>query len=211
MRFCFTLAYFQNNDICLTKQYAYLIGKSAQIDIDIFEEDTSLSLLTNVFYILLSDHLELINTFSKIKEADYSLRLSKGSLVACVQAVIRNDFVCLKQQIEVCYSKIANKKNGKWILPDLQFFEGILNNNRVHIEESLLQLATVQHKKRNEEKLTRDLFSFPALGYAKLAWLKGIKIEIDHPLIPKELLPIKPNEDYWEYDYMKQGEFICKS
>ena len=48
------------------------------------------------------------------------------------------------------------------------------------------------------------MFSIHATGLAKLAWIKGIEVEINHPLLPKELLPINPNKEYFiEYDFLK--------
>ncbi|MFC4263902.1 Imm49 family immunity protein [Ferruginibacter yonginensis] len=48
--------------------------------------------------------------------------------------------------------------------------------------------------------------SFPALGYAKLAWLKGIEVEVKSHLVPKELLPIQPLEKYEiPYDFLKES------
>lgn len=64
------------------------------------------------------------------------------------------------------------------------------------------------HKKRNKYMgISQQFISIPALGYAKLAWLKGIEVEIDHPLIPKELLPYKPLEHYDDkYDFLRKLE-----
>ena len=53
--------------------------------------------------------------------------------------------------------------------------------------------------------IAQEYISIPALGYAKLAWLKGMEIEIDHPLIPKELLPYRPLENYVDsYGFLKE-------
>ena len=42
-----------------------------------------------------------------------------------------------------------------------------------------------------------------ALPISKLCWLKGIEVEIDHPLFPMELLPLKPLEHYDDvYDFL---------
>ena len=47
----------------------------------------------------------------------------------------------------------------------------------------------------------------PALGYAKLAWLSGIEVDIDSPLVPKELLPLQSNEKYDDsYDFLKSDQ-----
>ena len=62
------------------------------------------------------------------------------------------------------------------------------------------------HNIRNKHNiLLNEFISHPALGYAKLAWLKGIEVEIDNPLVPKELLPFKPLENYLnEYAFLDE-------
>jgi hypothetical protein len=52
------------------------------------------------------------------------------------------------------------------------------------------------HNKRSFNKLEAQYVSFPAVGYAKLAWRKGIEVEVNSPLIPSELLPVRPLEHY---------------
>ena len=34
--------------------------------------------------------------------------------------------------------------------------------------------------------------------FTKLAWMNGLEIEIDNPLVPMELMPVKPL-DYYNY------------
>jgi hypothetical protein len=47
----------------------------------------------------------------------------------------------------------------------------------------------------------------PALGYAKLAWQKGLEVEINNPLVPKEPLQVKPLDKYVDsYDFLKSYE-----
>jgi hypothetical protein len=84
----------------------------------------------------------------------------------------------------------------------------MMKRDKNKIENAITLLAGKYHKKRNREySLSNEIISIPALTYAKLAWLKGIEVEIDSPLVPKELLPFKPNNEYWEYDFMKKPEF----
>jgi len=62
-------------------------------------------------------------------------------------------------------------------------------------------VAPKMHAKRNEYKLLAEYLSFPALGYAKLAWQKGLQVTVDSPLVPKELLPVVPRESYEDSSY----------
>ncbi|MCP4522980.1 MAG: immunity 49 family protein [Candidatus Gracilibacteria bacterium] len=202
--------FFVANELTSAKQYFYLFGKTVCIDVEVFDNKDALFLnVRDCVFVLLSGQLSLISKFSNLKDSEYKARLSKGALVPCIQAVIRDDWDFLASQITICRSKIAETKNGKWINSDLEVLEGIMEKDSEKIKNAIYVLANKEHKKRNDESILNELISIPALGYAKLAWLKGIEVEIDHPLIPKELLPVQPNEEYWEYDYMKEKEFKC--
>lgn len=75
------------------------------------------------------------------------------------------------------------------------------------MKDAIIYLAGRGHRRRNDRIYRKDLISIPALSYAKLAYIKGYELDIDHPLIPKELLPVRPNDEYWEYDFMKEGKY----
>ncbi len=63
--------------------------------------------------------------------------------------------------------------------------------------KSSIQQLLKDHKKRNRQMgIAAEYISTPALGYAKLAWLKGMEVDIDHPFVPKELLPFRPLDKY---------------
>lgn len=50
-----------------------------------------------------------------------------------------------------------------------------------------------------------NYISILATGFAKIAWIRGV--EVEHALVPQELLPIKPNKEYSVYVFMKTREF----
>jgi hypothetical protein len=54
-----------------------------------------------------------------------------------------------------------------------------------------------EHRRRSKhDMLINQFISYYGLCYAKLAWLKGIPVEVNSPLVPKELLPVKPLGSY---------------
>ena len=54
--------------------------------------------------------------------------------------------------------------------------------------------------------ISHEFISYEASVLAKLAWINGIEVDIDHPLLPNELLPIQPNDNYEiEYEFLKPG------
>ncbi|WP_125782546.1 Imm49 family immunity protein [Pseudoalteromonas rubra] len=198
---------FNKKSLEKAKQFFFLDGRSTEINVRVFDSDQSLKFyIQDVVYLLLSDNIDLIERFAEIKGENYSSRLKDGSLVPLIQSLIRGDFELFDKQLKVSRNR-AEKKDWKWMIPDLDALEGIRTQDIPKIEEAIMTLATKKHRYRNSGKIYSKLLSIPALGYAKLAWLKGIEVEIDHPLIPKELLPVKPNSEYWEYDYMKMEDF----
>ena len=81
---------------------------------------------------------------------------------------------------------------------DALFYEALAEKNQNKIESILSEfLSPSMHKMRNRNfGLTNELISHPALGYAKLCWMKGINVTVNSHLVPKELLPIKPLNEY---------------
>ncbi|MDR0814353.1 MAG: immunity 49 family protein, partial [Bacteroidales bacterium] len=90
---------------------------------------------------------------------------------------------------------LSKKEEG--LRDDYEFYKALYANDKARMEEILKKMTSPQfHKKRNDNPILSQYISLPALGYAKLAWRKGIEVEVNSPLIPKELLPIKPLEKY---------------
>lgn len=55
------------------------------------------------------------------------------------------------------------------------------------------------------EALLSQFITRPAIGYVKLAYLKGYELNIESKYIPKDWLPIQPIEEYTiPYDYVKE-------
>jgi hypothetical protein len=98
-------------------------------------------------------------------------------------------------------------KKSKTLELDYEFYKALYAENKGKIEELLEKMTSPKskfHKKRNDDPVISQYISMPALGYAKLAWRKGIEVEVRSKLIPKELLPIQPNEHYdIPYDFLK--------
>lgn len=200
---------FIEKDIKHTKQSFYFSGKM-QIYLCLLYKDNdlftiSMSITTAV---LLSDNKKLIQQYANLTYDTYEKDLKKGHLMPFVQAILRDDWDYLKEKIEYNKEHFTSKKSNAWFIPDLDFFEALLMKNEIKMKEAILVLLTPKkHNQRNKEIYRKDLISTPALTYIKLAYIKGYELDIDHPLIPKELLPVKPNDEYWEYDFMKEGKY----
>lgn len=63
------------------------------------------------------------------------------------------------------------------------------------VKSSIEQLIS-KHGNRGDLELYKDSFLFEISTLAKLAWRQGVKVEVNSQLIPKEILPIKPLDNY---------------
>lgn len=50
--------------------------------------------------------------------------------------------------------------------------------------------------------------TFPGTMETKLCWLKGINIQIDSPLVPMALMPVKPLDYYDEVYEFLQADWV---
>jgi len=92
----------------------------------------------------------------------------------------------------------------------VNFFEGLVEGNIPKMEDALTILSNRLHKRLHDESLTRDLLSLFPMGFAKLAWLKGYEVNIESKFIVLGLLPINPNKEYWELEFMQRDKYQCK-
>ena len=198
---------FTKKDIQQAKQYFYLSGKLTIYDI-VLNNKKLQKLEEEACFLLLSDNQNLISKFSEVRQSSYDEDIKEFlNFVPCTQAVLRDDWEHLKELNQYSKYHIENTRGWRSYQADLMFFEAFLEKDTEKMTKAILLLATRYHKRRYSMPLYNELISIPALTYAKLAYLKGYKLDIDHPLIPKELLPINPNKEYWDFDFMKEGVY----
>ena len=197
--------FFIHKHLANCKQNFYRCGRIDEYLIKKYDSRLLDSGMANISYALLSDNLELINRYADLTHSKFKWMVEHGhsTLMYAVQQSIKNDYDKVKWCLDIM--SVKNQKLNKGLLPDGMFLEGLLKNDKGQMEESLYLLLK-DHKKRNKHMgIAQDYISIPALGYAKLAWLKGMEVEIDHPLIPKELLPHQPLAHYDDkYEFLKE-------
>ncbi|RZK68372.1 MAG: hypothetical protein EOO92_23395 [Pedobacter sp.] len=198
-------AIFLENDIKKAKRYFYRCGRIDEYLIKVYDSRLLNSGMANISYALLSDNLELITSYANLADSkfDWMVKHGHSTLMYAVQQVIKEDW----DKVQYCLDIMAikNQKLNKILLPDRMFLEGFLLKDKQKLEDALYMLLE-NHKKRNKHMgIAQEYISIPALGYAKLAWLKGIQVDIDNPLIPKELLPYRPLDKYEDkYEFLKE-------
>ena len=204
--------YLINENIAAAKQAFYDCSK---IDIYLYQKFTKTGSdlfsagRTHVLQTALSDSKDLMNEYNLIdypvsKRKDkiiyYSDLVQEGKgYIYCdlINKAMNQETDKLANLIEIVKQKTLQLKKNQWLSIDLLFFEGIINNDKDKVFEVVNQLCTTEHKKRNKHSwFYKDLVSHPAQGYAKIAWLNGLQIEIENDLVHNDFLPTNPNDKY---------------
>ncbi len=191
--------------------YTYKIDNNFQKSKQFFFNAAQISLYTilkydapfysNIYAIcfaILSDNEKIIYEFSNITKENKS-QLMGRLFVQNFQNALNDSYN--ESDIEELRQLIKNKPQGFQGLD--YFFVGLQNKNLQEVEDALSKMIS-NHGKRGELEMYKDYISFEVTALAKLAWRKGIEVEVNSPLVPKELLPIQPLEKYEiPYDFLK--------
>lgn len=173
--------------------------------------------LNHIGNAILSDNEPLIQQYSKLRyergeNAELSMDemiLQGESAIWCntVQFFMANDLHGIERNLNIIETLTLPKlpKNEQELKTDYEFYKALLVKDKSKCEELLEQLTSPKiHKNRNDNAILNKYVSQPALGYAKLAWRQGLEVEVNTPLIPKEILPIEPLYNYEiPYDFLK--------
>ena len=152
----------------------------------------------------LSDNHELIETFSN---QDYEVRLSQSKSQKFSE-IVKSGGVQIYQALFLAAMKgnmselsnllsITGRTNSKklYFEDELPFFKGILEKNKDLIFSTINDISSSRNHKRTNSNngIFKDITSFPAIGYAKIAWINNHQIEFENKFIDNELLPISSN------------------
>lgn len=202
---------FVNNDIAGMKQNYYVSSRLASLEIEYLSEYETRFFSPRFLYAMLSDNQNVINAYAYFEPGEYVLHRNKPNSpqfqAHMYQLALRDEHEALRRKIE-----IAAQKGGKKIREDFSeesdFYSLFLNRDKIALESLILKKAKLWERslKKGSEMgtpVTSNLLAAGAMEHAKLCWLKGIEVEIDHPLIPMELLPVRPLEHYDDvYDFL---------
>lgn len=172
--------------------------------------------LNDTCCVIISDNEELINQYAKLRYKAFGkmphmdVVVSKGrNEIWCntVQFFMENNTEGIERNLNIIEMKLLKKLplSGYFGLLDYHFYKALWGNEKAKMEEILEQFVSPKiHVKRNDNAIFSQYFSFPATAYAKLAWRKGIEVEVNSPFVPKELLPITPLDSYEvPYNFLK--------
>jgi hypothetical protein len=204
--------HFIEHDVKKMKQSMYRGAKCAHLAMDLYNE--SLLGIDLLLRTLVSNNRGLIEHFAELTYGTAPARLSYADNIEngtatwwyVIQCMIKEDWSEYKRAMTIMQAK-GVKRMGKTVLMDIAFMEGLFNRDKQKMEEALKAIVSSRYQSyvRKRGDFVTQFISYNAVCYAKLAWLKGIELEVDSPLVPKEWLPIEPlkDEEYVDYDFVK--------
>jgi hypothetical protein len=204
--------WFVNHNLTKTKQHFYKCGRVFEYLTKKFDASIMAHGMYYFDYLILSDNQVLIERFADFTyestPANRSHRegIEKGyynAFIYLLQCSIKNDWAEFDRILPIVQTKV----NKRYKMPlEIEFIEGLRKGDKAKMEVALKGLTQPKmHNKNNNMPIASQLICHPVIGYAKLAWYKGIEVEVDSPLVPKEWLPIQPlkDEEYIDYDFVK--------
>lgn len=200
-------SFFLDKNIQQAKQHFHTCGRLDEFLINTYNEKILDYGINHLSYALLSDDEALIRRYANLRHSSYESMIKGGGStpVYILQCIIKDDWKEYERVMPIMKTKTVKKFKMEM---DAAYYEALAERNQKKLEEILAEFVTPKiHKQRNKvHELVNEFISHPALGYAKLAWLKGIEVKVESPLVPKDLLPIKPNLQYLdEYDFLRTG------
>ena len=222
-------SFFEEHSLTKAKQYLYNCGLLSAFDIIEFNDSQFVYNLHSIGYAMLSDNIPFLkerfahltftdfylddNTRERIDRTmeDHVLAGDDGCVfVHTVQQFILGNEELIQRNIEIMERVWFDGKNQNNTMQyDVNFFKALLKKDKEKCEVILQKMVSLKiHQKRNDDPLLKKYISMPALGYAKLAWILGMEVEIKSKLIPKALLPVQPLEKYEvPYDFLESIAF----
>lgn len=196
-------SWFIQNDLQQTKQYFSDIGV-----LDHFSRYPKLYQPTNSIlpFIFCSDNTKVITAYCQLEQfREWGADGSAWSVYvnAAANAYLEN-YELLEE--DCFYIKEYNKdRYGTDYI--INFYKALMQGNVDSIQEHVELLGSEKYRKKNEvvTDLLPQYVMTEALNAAKLSWFKGYELNIESKYIPKDWLPIQPNEEYTiPYDFVKE-------
>lgn len=196
-------AYFIEHDIAAMKQHFYvssrLLMASHATGVGI-EYGGRIANYETFLFGLLSDSPEILSWLSSENLPLKDDPKSYHFYLHMIQLLLQGDEAALRQRIEIG-SKKAGKPYREQYSSGTDFFSLVLKRDQQALEHHI-----ENETKMKSSSVYRDFLAPHAVISAKLCWIKGIEVHIQHPLVPMPLLPVAPLEKYDpEYEFLQPG------
>lgn len=203
------------NDYAAARQRFYVAGRMGEYLNNVYQNPWMAHGMFYMYYALLSDHQALIQRYAHLTHPlKNEMNQNAGVFTTVVQNIIVDDWEQIDQHVHAIENfKGAKLKSIKSIRDRfLAYIEALRNRDITMLEKALKSFEEPSFKAsmRRGEILYEYLISHHTLGLAKLAWYKGLPVEIDSPYVPHEMLPISPLPSYLDpYHFLEGGQGIA--
>lgn len=203
-------AFYFEHDVSATKQWFYLTAKLLAKSCE-YTKGWNMWTPHEFIFALLSDSPEIIEVYKKLDTQNnsdypplqecYELPKEGRFYVLLMQYLLRSDWHTIEQMWETYQQKI--KKQDSYHIDEFQFYFALRDGDTQIMREIITRyLAPRTHKYLNKHivmEFSGEFWSHRPTMYSKLAAMFGYELDIEHKLIPKELIPVRPLAHYDDY------------
>lgn len=205
---CCVISWFRDSDLPQAKQWAYVSTKSKVLQQHLSPSEDYL--VEDLLWPLLSDNEEVIDWYRQ----NHAMYHPENPSIAGGDKDNPKSWMYYRYQSwlalnakwdelgERCERILAMQdevKKDRSYLIDHRFYLALARGDQAAMEAVLLEKCEPKNRKLRydqESGLTNNFIVSYATLFAKLAWRHGYELDLDTPWIPKEWLPIRPNEKY---------------
>lgn len=197
--------YFGEKNIAASKQNFFLSSKLSIASCGL-DGGANFTMGLELLCAILSDNQSVIEEAAKVETSALLNGRNDPKSAAAFQYRFNLAVLGKDEELEALIEEVKKKgtkadrqaiSNGEY------FFSLLLSRDAAGLK------ALIEKRHANIKSAWPDLENFISyLGAleTKLCWRRGIPIEIDHPLVPMELMPVKPLDHYDDvYDFLKPG------
>jgi len=193
-------SFFVKGDLAEAKNWFYVSALASMVAMERYGKD-ELWVGKPLRFAMLSDCKALQERMSRFTYPLREERLAKGDFdltVRIQQRLLLDDYAGAQADYDAFLPSLKKKTYDRFG-PDMLVFDGLINRDMGKLESGMAQLLEpkmVRYRNKDSIPGIGEWLSHPAMWYAKLAWIKGMEIQISHPLIPMALLPVAPLPEY---------------
>ena len=157
---------------------------------------------------LLSDNIKIIKDVVNWKNNNFHDHfMRKGAIFYIVKYLIAGDYETA--QALWMKGKSHPVKKAAWYAIERDILRAMIDKDEVKTREAILHFLTPEsiEKTLDDVFVSGYFFNTMTIAYLKLAYHLGMNLEIEHELVPKELVEFAPLDKYEiKYDFMKRDD-----
>lgn len=190
------------------REHMYKAWKVAAMNIskDVTTQWKRLFSIRRLMPIILSDDEKLLDRLiNNIAVEDMDHHLSISWIMKFWEWFLKEDndkMILASEWLATCLKK-SWEKYEVWYL---HIINGVIEEDKEKIQEWIEQIAKTHEKRELYNWLPLEIMAIDMCGLLKILRRRWIEIEVDHPTIPMEIIPIQPLEEYPQYEFLDEWD-----